>query len=158
MLSNRPYLLRAFYQWILDSACTPILVIDVNHPRCKVPLDYAEGGEIVFNISPSAVRDLKLGNELVEFKASFSGVIHVISAPIKAILAVYAEENGEGIFFDAEDDSDMDSETEGDANVPHLKRVDDGISDLVTETSEQLLGSGDAATTIRSKPFLKLVE
>ena len=67
-------------------------------------MDYAEGGEIVFNISPTAVRDLKISNELVEFKASFSGVIHLISAPIKAVLAVYAEENGEGLFFDAEDD------------------------------------------------------
>ncbi len=79
MLSNRPYLLRAFYQWIVDSGCTPILVLDANNPRCKVPMDYAEGGEIVFNISSSAVRDLKMLNEAVEFKASFSGVIHIIS-------------------------------------------------------------------------------
>src|SRR5579862_1907889 len=104
MLSNRPYLLRAFYQWIVDSGCTPILVIDANHPRCKIPQDYAEGGEIVFNISHNAIRDLKMTNDFVEFKASFSGVVHIISAPVKAILAVYAEENGEGIFFDAEED------------------------------------------------------
>src|SRR3990167_4165222 len=106
MISNRPYLLRAFYQWIADSGCTPILVIDANNPRCKVPKDYVEGGEIVFNISKAAIRDLKMLNDLIEFKASFSGVIHMISAPIKAILAIYAEENGEGIFFDGEDDED----------------------------------------------------
>src|SRR3990167_8836933 len=106
MLSNRPYLLRAFHQWIVDSACTPIIVLDAHNPRCKVPKDYAEGGEIVFNVSSSAVRDLKISNELVEFKASFSGVIHIISAPVKAVLAVYAEENGEGLFFDGEEDGD----------------------------------------------------
>ena len=79
MLSNRPYLLRAFYQWIIDSNCTPILVIDAHYPRCKIPKDYVEDGEIIFNISPSAIRDLKITNELIEFKASFSGVIHIIS-------------------------------------------------------------------------------
>lgn len=146
MLSNRPYLLRAFYQWIIDSECTPILVIDANHPRCKIPQDYIEGGEIVFNISSVAVRDLNISNELIEFKASFSGVIHIISAPIKAVLAIYAEENGEGIFFDAEDD-------EGGEEVVQLKGVDG--SDL------QSLGPKEKVaidSTAKSKPFLKLVE
>ena len=109
MLSNKPYLLRAFNEWIIDSACTPIIVLDATNPRCKIPKDFIENGEIVFNISPSAIRDLKLMNESVEFKASFSGVIHIISAPISAVLAIYAEENGEGLYFDGEDDGISDS-------------------------------------------------
>lgn len=104
MLSNRPYLIRAFHQWIVDSSCTPILVLDAKNPRCKIPKDFAEGGEIVFNVSTSAVRDLKLLNDHVEFRASFSGIIHFISAPISAVLAIYAEENGEGLFLDPEED------------------------------------------------------
>jgi len=147
MLSNRPYLLRAFHQWIVDSSCTPILVIDATNPRCKIPLDYAEGGEIVFNISSSAIRDLNISNQLVEFKASFSGVIHLISAPIKAILAVYAEENGEGIFFDAEED-----DTDIGAGAVQLRGIDGSIGNA----SEQLIVSPD--TVAKSKPFLKLVE
>lgn len=148
MLSNRPYLLRAFYQWIVDSSCTPILVLDANNPRCKVPMDYAEGGEIVFNISSVAVRDLKMTNESVEFKASFSGVIHIISAPIKGVLAVYAEENGEGIFFDAEED--MGDEDEG---VVQLKSIEGFAGDANFEQE-----IGDMEIPERSKPFLKLVE
>ena len=150
MLSNRPYLLRAFYQWIVDSNCNPILVIDANNPRAKIPQDFADGGEIVFNISPTAVRDLKMLNDLIEFKASFSGVIHIISAPIKAILAVYAEENGEGIFFDAEDD-DNDSDSVNDV----VKRR--GLDNVVSaEAFEQKI---DAAQSVsKSKPFLTLVE
>lgn len=147
MLSNRPYLLRAFYQWIIDSACTPILVIDANHPRCKIPHDYAEGGEIVFNISSVAVRDLKITNELIEFKASFSGVIHIISAPIKAVMAIYAEENGEGIFFDAEDD-------DGGDEVVQLKGIE-GMTDTKAPPVEPGL---ESIQTAKSKPFLKLVE
>src|SRR5690349_15021252 len=108
MRSNKPYLLRAFYDWIVDSNCTPIIVVDATHPRCKVPADYIQGGEIVFNISPTAVRELDVRNDGVEFKASFSGVIHTISAPVKAVLALYAEENNEGIFFDGEEDADAD--------------------------------------------------
>ncbi len=150
MLSNRPYLLRAFYQWIVDSNCNPILVIDANHPRTKVPEDYVEGGEIVFNISPTAVRDLKMLNDLVEFKASFSGVIHIISAPVKAIMAVYAEENGEGIFFDAEEETGDDVVAE---EVVKLKGIDGsaGMDSLGLQSSPEVSG-------IRAKPFLKLVE
>lgn len=149
MLSNRPYLLRAFYQWIVDSNCNPILVIDANNPRAKIPQDYVEGGEIVFNISPTAVRDLKMLNEAIEFKASFSGVIHIVSAPIKAILAIYAEENGEGIFFDADEDSD-DSGTD---EVVKLKGIDGstGIDSLDRQTTSD-------SPANKTKPFLKLVE
>lgn len=104
MLSTKPYLIRAFYEWILDSECTPFIVIDVNIPRCNVPTEHIENGEIVFNISPDAVRDLKVGNEMLEFRASFSGVIRIVSAPVQAILAIYADENGQGMFFDTEDE------------------------------------------------------
>jgi stringent starvation protein B len=152
MLSNRPYLLRAFYQWIIDSGCTPILVLDVNHPRCKVPLEYAEGGEIVFNISSEAVRDLKMTNEFVEFKASFSGVIHIISAHIKAVLAVYAEENGEGIFFDPEEE-----ESESTAKVTPFKGIESLalVNPMETESMKQDVL---AKAKSKSRPFLKLVE
>ncbi len=103
MLSNKPYLIRAFYEWIVDSACTPFIVMDATFPRCKVPQEYIENGQIVLNIAPQAIRDFKVTNELVEFKASFSGVVHIISAPVKAVLAVYAQENGQGMFFDFEE-------------------------------------------------------
>jgi stringent starvation protein B len=159
MLSNRPYLMRAFYDWIVDSACTPILVLDATNPRCKVPANLAEGGEIVFNISPVAVRDLKITNDVVEFNASFTGVIHIISAPVKAVLAVYAEENGEGLFFDADE---MEDEATGE--VVQLKTVG-GTMSMPTSSDEQ---DGDMtrqqmippseSTSPKGKPFLKLVE
>lgn len=152
MLSNRPYLLRAFYQWIVDSACTPILVIDANHPRSKVPMDYVEGGEIVFNISSSAIRDLKMHNDSVEFKASFSGVIHIIFAPIKAVLAVYAEENGEGIFFDAEEEEENSGNIAAREEYVQLR----GIEGSGIAPEEQDITA--RPTIERVKPFLKLVE
>lgn len=105
MLSTKPYLVRAFYEWILDNGCTPYVAINATHPRCNVPQEHVENGEIVFNISPQAVRELKLGNDIFEFRASFSGIVRIISAPIKSILAIYAEENGQGMFFDGEEEN-----------------------------------------------------
>lgn len=104
MLSNKPYLIRAFYDWIVDSGCTPYLLLNAAVPRCKVPQEFIENNEITLNISPQAIRDLKISKDLVEFRASFSGVVHIISAPIKAVLAIYANENQQGMFFDYEED------------------------------------------------------
>lgn len=106
MLSNKPYLIRAFYEWISDSRCTPLLVIDATIPRCNVPQEYVENGEIILNISPDAIRDFKASSNVVEFKASFSGIAHLISVPVRAVLAIYAEENGQGMFFDVENEED----------------------------------------------------
>lgn len=155
MISNRPYLIRAFYQWIVDSGCTPIVVIDALHPRCKIPDEFAEDGEIVFNISPAAVRDLYITNEKVEFNASFSGVIHLIAAPVNAILSVYAEENGEGIFFDSDDAIEMQS-----AEPSRLTCISNtGEANLRGESSGGAKKSGTAVDGKKStKPFLKLIE
>lgn len=125
MLSNKPYLIRAFYEWIVDSKCTPFLVVNANFPRCKVPQEFVEDGQITLNISPEAIRDLKLGNDVVEFRASFSGIVHIISAPVKSILAIHAQENGQGMFFDFEEDDGVDewhnAPTETSATTPVAK-------------------------------------
>lgn len=132
MLSNKPYLIRAFYNWIVDSRCTPILVINANHPGCKIPDQHVENGEIVFNISPEAIRDLAIRYDKVEFRASFSGSVQTISVPVKAVLAVYAEENKQGMYFDYEDedffdedgDGSLDSSFSQEKGKPHLRLVE----------------------------------
>jgi stringent starvation protein B len=118
MLSNKPYLIRAFYNWIVDSRCTPILVINANHPGCNIPDQHVENGEIVFNISPEAIRDLAIRYDKVEFKASFSGNVQYIAVPVKAVLAVYAEENKQGMYFDYEDEEFFDEEGDGGLDSP----------------------------------------
>lgn len=118
MLSNKPYLIRAFYAWIVDSGCTPFIVINANHPKCMVPQNFVENGEITLNISPTAIRDFQVTNKLVEFRASFSGMVHLIVAPVKAVLAIYAQENQQGMFFDYEDtQEDGDGEEESDGGL-----------------------------------------
>lgn len=153
MLSNRPYLLRAFYQWIVDSNCTPILVIDATNPQCKIPAEFIEGGEIVFNVSSIAVRDFQISNQHVEFRASFSGIGHFITAPVSAILAVYAEENGEGLFLDAEED-----EAEGEVASKNKRSHLVGIDGTSAEPIDGLSVDAPVISAVKPKPVLKLVE
>lgn len=113
MLSNKSYLIRAFYNWIVDSQCVPILVVNANYPKCIIPEQHIENGEIVFNISPEAIRDLTVGYDKVEFSASFSGRIQHISIPVRAVLAIYAEENKQGMYFDCEEENLFEQEDVG---------------------------------------------
>ncbi len=102
MTSNRPYLIRALYDWLVDNDLTPYLLVDAEREAVQVPSRYVEEGRIVLNVSPTAVRDLTLGNELIAFEARFGGTAFSISLPPDAVLGVYARENGKGMLFPEE--------------------------------------------------------
>lgn len=105
MVSSRPYLLRAFYDWIVDNHATPYVVVNADYPGTEVPREYVENGRIVLNISPDAVRSLSLANDHVGFNARFAGIAYDIYIPMRAVTAIYAKENGRGMVFkDDEDD------------------------------------------------------
>lgn len=109
MTSSRPYLLRAFYEWIVDNHFTPYVVVNAELPGTYVPEQFIENGRIVLNIAPSAVRSLLIANDHVEFNARFGGKPYDIYAPIKAVTAVYAQENGRGMVFKDDDLEDEDT-------------------------------------------------
>ena len=100
-VSQKPYLVRALYEWCVDNGYTPHLAVKVDS-KTQVPAEYVKGGEIILNISPNAVHKLQLGNDLVEFSARFGGVARQISLPIANIYAFYARETGHGMAFDAD--------------------------------------------------------
>ncbi len=102
MSPRRPYLLRAFYDWLLDNQLTPHLVVDVTLPGVQVPMEFARDGQIILNIAPRAVGNLELGNEEVSFNARFSGSPRQVYVPLYAVVAIYARENGEGTMFEPE--------------------------------------------------------
>ncbi|TVS13037.1 MAG: ClpXP protease specificity-enhancing factor [Wenzhouxiangella sp.] len=106
MLSSRPYLLRAVNEWIVDSGLTPHVLVDADNPELVVPDSARQDDRVVLNISPSAVRDLLIDDELVTFVARFGGVSQAVTVPIQAVQAVYARENGRGMMFSDEDESD----------------------------------------------------
>ena len=105
MTSNRPYLIRAIWEWIVDNGLTPHLLVDAEHEGVEVPRQFVEDGRIVLNLSPTAVRDLDLGNDYISFNARFSGTPMAVLIPVSAVLGLYARENGEGMLFPREEPS-----------------------------------------------------
>lgn len=102
MSSNRPYILRALHEWIVDNDCTPYMVANTALEGVEVPMQYAQNGQIVLNLSPRAVVALQISNEAVSFNARFGGVARDVYVPIAAVMGIYARENGQGIVFEPE--------------------------------------------------------
>lgn len=113
MTSNRPYLIRALYEWISDNGLTPYILVDALAPGAEVPEGYVENGRIILNIAPRAVSHLELTNDAVIFEARFGGQPMRIYVPIKAVMAIYAQENGQGMFFGDEPEDEMDHSIAG---------------------------------------------
>ena len=125
MTSNRPYLMRAIYEWILDNDMTPHVLIDATMPDVDVPQHYVEDGRIILNISPGAVQQFAIDDNCLAFNARFGGKPSSIYSPISAVRAIYAAENSEGMMFEAypeEEDGDADPEPEPPAPPPQSKR------------------------------------
>ncbi|MGK0499520.1 MAG: stringent starvation protein B [Oceanicoccus sp.] len=103
MTSSRPYIVRALYEWILENDCTPHVLVNAMADHVEVPQQYVKNGQIVLNVSPSAVMDLLLTNEMVQFSGRFGGVSMDIFVPMSAVMGIYARENGQGMIFDLDE-------------------------------------------------------
>ena len=101
--SNKPYLLRAIYEWSLDNDATPHILISTINSQVDVPHQFIEDDKIILNISPSAANNLLIDNDGVSFSARFGGKPFSIYSPIGSVLALYASETGEGMSFEVED-------------------------------------------------------
>ena len=131
MTSNRPYFIRAIYDWIVDNHLTPYLLVNAEFPGIEVPHEHVNDGRIVLNIAPQACRGLHLDNDRIVFTARFSGIATQISLGTEAVLAIYAKENGRGMEFGPEYDGP-------------------------TTPTPPTTGNGDSSS--RGKPVLKLVK
>lgn len=109
MTSNKPYLIRALNEWILDNQMTPFLLVDANVKGVEVPEQHIKDGKIILNVTPSAVQEIAFENEWIYFSARFSGQPFMINIPVSAVLAIYAKENGRGIMFAEEEPLSVDT-------------------------------------------------
>jgi len=109
IVSTKPYLIRAIYEWCMDQGFTPYLaaMVDAN---TRVPPGSTKDGQIVLNVSPDATAQLNMANDLIEFQARFGGVAHSIRIPVGNVVAIYARENGHGMAFEVEPADDEDDE------------------------------------------------
>lgn len=99
MNSTKPYLVRAIREWAMDNGLTPQILVDAGMDGVVVPGQFVQDGEIVLNIGGDAIQLHAMDNELLQFSARFSGTPYDVTVPMEAVLAIYARENGQGIFF-----------------------------------------------------------
>lgn len=103
MSSSKPYFIRALYEWVVDNNCTPHILVDAHAAATQVPQQHVnKDGQIILNISPSAVKDFFMDNTAISFNARFSGVANNLYIPMAAIMGIYARENGQGMMFEPE--------------------------------------------------------
>ena len=122
MSSNRPYLLRAMYEWIADNGMTPYVLVDAAAPGVNVPRSAVKDGRIVLNVAARAVTKLDIGKDQLSFVARFSGVSQTIQIPVLAVLALYAQENGQGMMFPAESQTPPPPDAAA-KKAPHLRVI-----------------------------------
>lgn len=107
LTSVKPYLIRAFYEWMIYNELTPYLDVNTKIIGTDVPQDYVKNDRITLNLAPCAVKDLHLSNDGINFYARFSGVARRVSVPIRGILSIYAKENGHGTVFNPQEDDEL---------------------------------------------------
>ncbi|GHT89443.1 hypothetical protein AGMMS49960_16130 [Betaproteobacteria bacterium] len=105
VVSTKPYLIRAIYEWCVDQGFTPHVAATVNG-QTRVPAAYVRNGQIVLNVGPEATHQLAMDNDQIAFQARFGGVVHQIVVPMSNVAAIYARENGQGMAFEIVEEGD----------------------------------------------------
>ncbi len=144
MTPSRPYLLRAFYDWLLDNDLTPHLLVNAALPHTTVPHQYVKDGQIVLNIAPQAVVGLHMDNEAVSFSARFGGSPFQVYVPMAAVVSIQARENGAGTFFPPEP-----------AYEAWLESAEEDVTDEPEPTVEQ---EPSTPTPKKGKPNLRVIK
>ena len=123
--SNKSYLFKAILDWLLDNDATPYVLVDVSKPYVDVPQEHVKDGQIVLNINPSAVQQWHVDQDAISFSARFSGAARQIYVPMNALMAIYAQENGEGMAFPShENEIEEDAPIVDDASAVELVAKD----------------------------------
>ena len=134
MSSNRPYLLRAIYDWISDNNLTPYVLVDAGFAGVRVPPQVVKNGQVVLNLAMRAVANLELGNERIRCLARFGGVSHTIDVPVDAIAAIYAHENGQGMMFSQQESGAAPPSAEAQPTAQDMAQNPEAPSAQQTET------------------------
>jgi len=106
----------------VDCDLTPYLLVDAMGDGVVVPEQHVKDGRIVLNISPGAVKELQLANELISFNARFDGVpMEVYFSPM-AVLGIYSKEDGRGMLFPDDSDGNADGSPDDEPTPPKPSR------------------------------------
>lgn len=118
MKPSRPYLLRALFEWLLENELTPHLAVNAEWPGTVIPTQFVEDGQIVLNITPSAVRGFAIEDDAIFFNARFGGVPMDVYVPMGAVMAIYARENAMGMGFGMEPAAELYQQQDSEPEPP----------------------------------------
>ena len=138
LIPTKPYLVRAIHEWCVDNGLTPHLLVVVG-PQTRVPMAYVKDGEIVLNLNYTATKDLHMDNEAIVFSARFGGVSQNLYVPMDAVKGIFARENGQGMFFEAALQANIDA-------------------DVAKSTSEPATSENKSELPQKKKPALTIVK
>lgn len=155
MTPRRPYLVRAFYEWLVDNDLTPHLVVEATLPGVRVPVEFVQDGQIILNVAPRAVGNLEISNDAIMFSARFSGRPHSVIVPMYAVQAIYARENGAGTMFEPEEayEGDLDLLETEEETTAALSSVETPPSDDVADEPES-----ETPSKPKGRPSLTIVK
>lgn len=122
--STKSYLIRAIHEWCVDNDFTPYIAAKIDH-QIDLPSEYLKSGEITLNISQSAVSDLVISNDWVQFKARFNGVSKNLQIPIDSIIAIFAKEVNQGMTFDLNKGLTEEEDNKNEAGSPLASKSKD---------------------------------
>jgi stringent starvation protein B len=103
-IPQRPYLIRALHAWMTDNGWTPQLLVEAEVGAPLLPAGVVQDGQVVLNVSLSAVRNLDLGDEIISFEARFSGQPFQVVVPVAGVSAIFSREGRHGMAFPMGDD------------------------------------------------------
>jgi stringent starvation protein B len=157
-ISTKPYMLRAIYEWCTDSGFTPYLAVKVD-AATTVPMEYVKKGEIVLNISFGATSGLKMDNDAVHFHARFGGVSREIYVPVNNVLAIYANENGQGMAFEVTAPAaDAAPAVSTDSAAPTLSSVPTAPAEKPAPALSQIPDGNDEPPKKGGRPTLTVIK
>ena len=115
-------MIRALFEWLVDCELTPYLLVDALGDGVVVPEQHVKDGRIVLNVSPGAVKELRLENELISFNARFDGAPMMVHFSPLAVLGIYSKEDGRGMLFPDEPEGDANGSPDDEPEPPKPSR------------------------------------
>ena len=92
LVSIRPFVVPAYYDWLSASGVKPHIVVDVHYPGVSVPQGYDDEGRIVLNIDAEAIRHLEIDERWIIFDAVFDVDSVTVRIPMGAVVMMFAPE------------------------------------------------------------------
>ena len=95
-----PHSILKFLNWILNSGYTPIMLINSNNFKAILPKLHKFKGIISLLLTPSAVKDLKIGSKNLQFDTSFEGESFRVVIPHESLIDIKSRENSKISLYD----------------------------------------------------------